>query len=184
MVFDSSNNQCSPGTICDTRVQNNATLSPTVMRVGQMSIGGSFTMIGPNTAVTAAHASWNNGGILQSDLRLGAYNYGPANGNYVHPYGTYAWGSYYLWFTTAWQNGAGAAGHVTNASNHPEMDWDFAVIDFSPDRYPGYSSGWYGTEELGANYDNVYLQNYGYPGDNSQRWWSQWRTSRFHSSKS
>ena len=98
------------------------------------------TMIGPSTALCAAHCFFQNGWIASRSITFGADTVPP-----VAPFGSFLADS--LTLPGQW--------------NNTEWDWDFAVLEFSPTRFPGRSTGWFGTE---VNFNGV---NWivGYPTD-------------------
>jgi hypothetical protein len=108
-------------------------------------------MIGRSTALSAAHCYYQQGTgwIATNNISFGASNsVGPVS----TPFGSYVFDSITLpgaWFGGNW-------------------DWDFAVLEFSPTRYPGDQTGAMGTEwsMSGAQYV------IGYPTD--KLWSSQW----------
>lgn len=99
-----------------------------------------LTMIGPSTALSAAHCFYNNGWIATPSLTLAADTNNP-----TAPFGSFMADS--LTLPGQW--------------NSNEWDWDFAVLEFSPSRRPGTQTGWYGTEESTAGTQTMI----GYPND-------------------
>jgi V8-like Glu-specific endopeptidase len=101
-------------------------------------------MIGRSTALGAAHCFFNNGWIATAWMAFGANNWGTM----TTPFGTYVFDS--ITIPGQW--------------NSNEWDFDFAVLEFSPTRYPGDQTGWLGTEwnmsgwqyEIGYPLDKVY----------------------------
>lgn len=90
------------------------------------------TMIGPSTALCAAHCFFSNGWILSNSITFGANTVAP-----TAPFGSFLADS--LTLPGAW-----------NAS---EWDWDFAVLEFSPTRPNlGRQTGWFGT---GQNFNGA-----------------------------
>lgn len=137
---------------------------------GHLSQNCTLTMIGPSTALSAAHCFYQNGAWISGGLvALGANNTGPANANFTTPFGVYYADS--LTLPGEWVVGAGSSGGGGNTNeSHPGWDWDFAVLEFSPTRYPGYSTGWFGTRVRFAG-----LQYHlGYPTDQNKLYRSQW----------
>jgi V8-like Glu-specific endopeptidase len=98
------------------------------------------TMIGPSTALCAAHCFFQNGWIASRSITFGADTVAP-----VAPFGSFLADS--LTLPGQW--------------NNTEWDWDFAVLEFSPTRSPGLSTGWFGTE---TNFNGVHWI-VGYPFD-------------------
>lgn len=82
------------------------------------------TMIGPSTALSAAHCFYQNGWIASRSITFGADTVAP-----TAPFGSFLADS--LTLPGAW--------------NNTEWDWDFAVLEFSPTRSPGRDTGWFGT---------------------------------------
>ena len=107
---------------------------------GYLGQGCTFTMIGPSTALSAAHCFYNNGWIPTPSLTLAADTNNP-----TAPFGSFMADS--LTLPGQW--------------NSNEWDWDFAVLEFSPTRRPGDQSGWYGTEESTSGTQTMI----GYPSD-------------------
>ena len=151
--------------------------------VGHLSQVCTIAMIGPSTALCAAHCfysqgAWINGGVVA----MAARNYGSSSSTASTPYGTYNSDS--VTIPGAWISGAGALGSSQSGASpaaHPAMDWDFAVLEFAPTRSPGNQVGaWFGTS---TNRASGYLQNIvAYPSDKPYR--SQWRVSGYYSSQS
>ncbi len=82
-------------------------------------------MIGPSTALCAAHCFFNNGWILSNSITFGANTAAP-----TAPFGSFLADS--LTLPGEW--------------NATEWDWDFAVLEFSPTRPDlGRQTGWFGT---------------------------------------
>ncbi|WP_017237978.1 trypsin-like serine peptidase [Streptomyces sp. SS] len=103
--------------------------------------GCSATMIGPSTAVCAAHCFYDNGWITSNSITFGANTDAP-----TAPFGSFLADS--LTLPGAW--------------NHNEWDWDFAVLEFSPSRPDlGRQTGWFGTAQ---NFDGTHTL-VGYPSD-------------------
>ena len=98
------------------------------------------TLIGRSTALCAAHCFYQNGWISTPGITFGANTSAP-----TAPYGTYNADS--LTLPGAW--------------NNSEWDWDFAVLEFSPTRYPGNSTGWFGVEQNATGTNWII----GYPND-------------------
>ncbi|MGE2728210.1 trypsin-like serine peptidase [Mycolicibacterium vaccae] len=107
------------------------------------------TMIGPSTALCAAHCFFNNGWIPSQSITFGANTTNP-----TAPFGSFLADS--LTLPGGW-NGSG------------DWDWDFAVLEFSPSRPRlGDQTGWFGT---GQNF-NGRKTCIGYPTDKTIP--SQW----------
>ena len=109
------------------------------------------TMIGRSAAISAAHCFWQSsvGWIATNSISFGANNIG---GTVSTPFGSYVFDSITLpgaWFDGNW-------------------DWDFAVLEFSPTRYPGDQTGWMGVEQSTSGTQYIL----GYPGDKPN--FSQW----------
>ena len=99
------------------------------------------TMIGPSTAVCAAHCFFQNGWIQSRSITFGANTTAP-----TAPFGSFLADS--LTLPGAW--------------NATEWDWDFAVLEFSPSRPDlGRQTGWFGT---GQNFNGGKTM-IGYPND-------------------
>lgn len=100
------------------------------------------TMIGPSTALCAAHCFWQNGGWIASlSITFGANTVAP-----TAPFGSFLADS--LTLPGAW--------------NSNEWDWDFAVLEFSPSRPDiGRQTGWHGV----AQNFNGGKTMVGYPAD-------------------
>jgi V8-like Glu-specific endopeptidase len=99
------------------------------------------TMIGPSTALCAAHCFYQNGWITSAGITFGADTVAP-----TAPFGTFLADS--LTLPGAW--------------NNTEWDWDFAVLEFSPTRPDlGRQTGWFGT---GQNFNGAKTM-IGYPND-------------------
>jgi V8-like Glu-specific endopeptidase len=114
---------------------------------GYLGQGCTITMIGPSTALSAAHCFYNNGWISTPSLTLAADTNNP-----TAPFGSFMADS--LTLPGQW--------------NSNEWDWDFAVLEFSPTRRPGDQTGWYGTEESSTGRQTMI----GYPSDKPTP--SQW----------
>ncbi|MCI0748398.1 MAG: trypsin-like serine protease [Verrucomicrobia subdivision 3 bacterium] len=102
-----------------------------------------LTMIGPSTALSAAHCFYNSslgGWIATPSLTLAADTNAP-----TAPFGSFMADS--LTLPGQW--------------NSNEWDWDFAVLEFSPTRRPGDQTGYYGTEESSSGGQTMI----GYPSD-------------------
>jgi V8-like Glu-specific endopeptidase len=85
------------------------------------------TMIGPSTALCAAHCFYQNGWINSVSITFGADTAAP-----TAPFGSFLADS--LTLPGAW--------------NATEWDWDFAVLEFSPTRPDlGRQTGWFGTAQ-------------------------------------
>src|SRR5262245_53562292 len=85
------------------------------------------TMIGPSTALCAAHCFFQNGWIASRSITFGANTAAP-----TAPFGSFLADS--LTIPGAW--------------NATEWDWDFAVLEFSPSRPDiGRQTGWFGTSQ-------------------------------------
>jgi V8-like Glu-specific endopeptidase len=98
------------------------------------------TLIGPSTALSAAHCFYQNGWIMSRSITFGADTVAP-----TAPFGSYLADS--LTMPGAW--------------NNTEWDWDFAVLEFSPTRSPGLTTGWFGTEQDSSGTQTIV----GYPSD-------------------
>jgi V8-like Glu-specific endopeptidase len=99
------------------------------------------TMIGPSTALCAAHCFYQNGWITSESITFGADTVEP-----TAPFGSFLADS--LTLPGAW--------------NATEWDWDFAVLEFSPSRPDiGRQTGWFGT----AQNFNGWKTMIGYPTD-------------------
>ena len=99
------------------------------------------TMIGPSTALCAAHCFYQNGWITSRSITFGANTTAP-----TAPFGSFLADS--LTIPGAW--------------NATEWDWDFAVLEFSPTRPDlGRQTGWFGT---GQNFNGAKTM-IGYPVD-------------------
>jgi len=99
------------------------------------------TMIGPSTALCAAHCFYQNGWITSLSITFGADTVAP-----TAPFGSFLADS--LTLPGEW--------------NATEWDWDFAVLEFSPTRPRlGDHTGWFGT---GENF-NGGKTTIGYPTD-------------------
>ena len=99
------------------------------------------TMIGPSTALCAAHCFYQNGWISTASVTFGANTSAP-----TAPYGSFV-------FDTITMPGQW---------NSNEWDWDFAVLEFSPTRPDiGRQTGWFGT---GQNFNGTKTM-IGYPSD-------------------
>lgn len=89
------------------------------------------TMIGPSTALCAAHCFYNGGWIASRSITFGANNVSP-----TAPFGSFLADS--LTIPGAWD--------VAPSSPGGGWDWDFAVLEFSPGRPDiGRQTGWLGT---------------------------------------
>jgi len=117
---------------------------------GYLGQSCTFTMIGPSTALSAAHCFYNNGWIATPSLTLAADTNNP-----TAPFGSFMADS--LTLPGQW--------------NSNEWDWDFAVLEFSPTRRPGDQTGWHGTEESSSGGQTMI----GYPNDKPIP--SQWTRS-------
>jgi len=99
------------------------------------------TMIGPSTALCAAHCFYQNGWIATRSITFGANTDAP-----TAPFGSLNADS--LTLPGAW--------------NSAEWDWDFAVLEFSPSRPDlGRQTGWHGTAQNSAGRHAIV----GYPAD-------------------
>jgi V8-like Glu-specific endopeptidase len=99
------------------------------------------TMIGPSTALCAAHCFYQNGWIASRSITFGADTAAP-----TAPFGSFLADS--LTLPGAW--------------NATEWDWDFAVLEFSPTRPDiGRQTGWFGTLQ---NFNGAHTM-IGYPLD-------------------
>jgi V8-like Glu-specific endopeptidase len=107
---------------------------------GYLGQSCTLTMIGPSTALSAAHCFYQNGWIATPSLTLAADTNNP-----TAPYGSFMADS--LTLPGQW--------------NSNEWDWDFAVLEFSPTRRPGDQTGWYGTEQSSTGNQTMI----GYPSD-------------------
>ncbi len=114
------------------------------------------TMIGPSTALCAAHCFYQFGSWISTPyMAFGANNFGTW-GTLTQPFGTFVFDSITM------------PGGWTGNWDWPSLDWDFAVLEFSPTRFPGWSTGWMGTQ---YNYNGAQHMR-GYPSD---KWYqSQW----------
>lgn len=115
------------------------------------------TLIGPSTALSAAHCFYQQalGWIATGNVSFGARTIGTT---VTTPFGSYPFDSVTFpsgWFGDNW-------------------DWDFAVLEFSPTRYPGNQVGWMGVEQSAAGAQFIL----GYPQDKgittSPPKYSQW----------
>jgi V8-like Glu-specific endopeptidase len=105
------------------------------------------TMIGPSTALCAAHCFYNGGWIASSSITFGADTVAP-----TAPFGSFLADS--LTIPGAWD--------VAPSSPGGGWDWDFAVLEFSPARPDiGRQTGWFGT----AQNFNLAHGMVGYPTD-------------------
>ncbi len=144
---------------------------------GRISQDCTFTLIGPSTALSAAHCfyqcgAWINGGLLH----LAAYNHGSSESSAVFPNGSSGWYADSLTIPGGWFNGAGSSncGSQTPLS-HSGWDDDYAVLEFAPTRYPGNWSGWMGTELLSIGTQWIVGYNVGYQANPpASAKWSQW----------
>ena len=155
---------------------------------GYMNQNCTMTMIGPSTAITGGHCVYFNGAwvahcinfppnIPCGQISIGAYNYGPNDSNAVQPNGSYYADSVTVPGAWATGNGGGAPGGGGNTNpSHPGWDWDFAILEFSPTRTPGYTTGFYGTEQYynGTHGVTGYAQQPQPPYDLD---YAQWRIS-------
>jgi V8-like Glu-specific endopeptidase len=110
------------------------------------------TLIGPSTALSAAHCFYGTGGwIATPSITFGASDVAP-----TQPFGSYLGDS--VTIPGAWNGGGTLA----------EWEFDFAVLEFSPSNFPGRVTGWMGTEWLFSG-TQVIL---GYPVDKPmpQQW--------------
>lgn len=100
------------------------------------------TMIGPSTALCAAHCFFQNGSwIPTASVTFGANTVAP-----TAPFGSFVFDS--ITMPGQW--------------NSNEWDWDFAVLEFSPTRPDiGRQTGWFGT---GQNFNGTKTM-IGYPSD-------------------
>lgn len=99
------------------------------------------TMIGPSTALCAAHCFYQNGWISTASVTFGANTTAP-----TAPFGSFV-------FDTITMPGQW---------NSNEWDWDFAVLEFSPTRPDiGRQTGWFGTAQ---NFNGTKTM-IGYPSD-------------------
>ncbi|MGU3433207.1 trypsin-like serine peptidase [Actinomycetes bacterium M1A6_2h] len=115
----------------------------------KLSQGCTATMIGPSTALCAAHCFYNHGWIASRSITFGANTAAP-----TAPFGSFLADS--LTLPGAW-NGDG------------DWDWDFAVLEFSPSRPRlGDQTGWFGTGENSGGSKTCI----GYPTDKPNP--SQW----------
>jgi V8-like Glu-specific endopeptidase len=105
------------------------------------------TMIGPSTALCAAHCFYNGGWIASRSITFGANNVAP-----TAPYGSFLADS--LTIPGAWDRAPTSPGGG--------WDWDFAVLEFSPSRPNlGRQIGWFGTLQ---NFSGTHTM-VGYPMD-------------------
>jgi V8-like Glu-specific endopeptidase len=105
------------------------------------------TMIGPSTALCAAHCFYNGGWITSRDITFGANNVAP-----TAPFGSFLADS--LTMPGAWDRAPTSPGSG--------WDWDFAVLEFSPSRPNlGRTTGWFGAEEKMSGAQTIV----GYPID-------------------
>ena len=107
---------------------------------GYLGQGCTLTMIGPSTALSAAHCFYQNGWIATPSLTLAADTNDP-----TAPFGSFMADSVTL--PGQW--------------NSNEWDWDFAVLEFSPTHRPGDQTGWYGAEQSSTGNQTMI----GYPSD-------------------
>ncbi|WP_247828945.1 trypsin-like serine peptidase [Arthrobacter antioxidans] len=107
-----------------------------------LSQGCTATMIGPSTALCAAHCFFQNGTWIPTrSVTFGANTVAP-----TAPFGSFVFDSITL--PGQW--------------NSNEWDWDFAVLEFSPSRPDiGRQTGWFGT---GQNFNGTKTM-IGYPSD-------------------
>jgi V8-like Glu-specific endopeptidase len=121
---------------------------------GSGGYSGSGTMIGPSTALTAAHVVHNGTNWLE----LPAFAPGSDRDDPTpFPFGTF--GGYNVTIPTAWINNSGG-----------DARFDYAVVEFSGyGDFPGNATGWKGLWEAP---DNVVTGNrmyiYGHPSDKFQ----------------
>lgn len=93
-----------------------------------LSQGCTATMIGPSTALCAAHCFFQNGTWIPTN----SVTFGADTVNPTAPFGSFVFDS--ITMPGQW--------------NSNEWDWDFAVLEFSPTRPDiGRQTGWYGTGE-------------------------------------
>lgn len=106
-----------------------------------LSQGCTATMIGPSTALCAAHCFFQNGWISTASVTFGANTSAP-----TAPYGSFVFDS--ITMPGQW--------------NSNEWDWDFAVLEFSPTRPDiGRQTGWFGTAQSFSGTKTMI----GYPSD-------------------
>ncbi|MGW6462224.1 trypsin-like serine peptidase, partial [Streptomyces sp. NPDC055078] len=112
----------------DDRVRVNTTnLYPGSLNAHLAPQNCTATMIGPSTALCAAHCFYQNGWITSNSITFGANTSAPTS-----PFGSFLADS--LTLPGAW--------------NINEWDWDFAVLEFSPSRPDiGRQTGWFGTAQ-------------------------------------
>jgi V8-like Glu-specific endopeptidase len=153
----------------DERYQTANAANYTGSASGHLTQNCSFAMIGPSTALSAAHCFYINGSWISGGLTaLGANNFGPSAGNNTTPFGTFYADS--LTLPGAWISGRGAlnGGAGETPSSHAGWDDDYAVLEFSPTQYPGYTTGWYGARQTYSGLHYIM----GYPTDKLYR--AQW----------
>lgn len=128
--------------------------SPPFSSFGWVSQNCTATMIGRSTALSAAHCYYEDGTWTLTDfIAFGANN---KTGTITTPFGQFVFDS--ITMPGAWETDT-------------VHDWDFAVLEFSPTRYPGDSTGWRGTEWSMSGTQ----RSAGYPTDKAQG--SQWYKS-------
>ncbi len=111
----------------DDRVRINATQFSPASHNAYLSQTCTATMIGPSTALCAAHCFYQGGWITSRSITFGANTTEPKA-----PFGSFLADS--LTLPGAW--------------NINEWDWDFAVLEFSPSRPNlGRQTGWFGTAQ-------------------------------------
>jgi V8-like Glu-specific endopeptidase len=107
-----------------------------------LSQGCTATMIGPSTALCAAHCFFQNGTWIPTN----SVTFGANTANPTAPFGSFV-------FDTITMPGQW---------NSNQWDWDFAVLEFSPTRPDiGRQTGWFGT---GQNFNGTKTM-IGYPSD-------------------
>lgn len=130
---------------------------------GYAAAGCTISMIGQSTAIGAAHCFYGPGGWISSGkAAFGANNFG---GVYL-PYGEYYFDSITL--PGGW--------------NGTDLNWDFAVIEFSPTRFPGSTTGWLGTSQNTNNSTLIGYSGHNFSGVNPYR--SQWYRAATYTSTS
>ena len=125
--------------------------------VAYMPIGGSYrgtaTMIGPSTALTAAHCVHNGTNWLTLPNIAPGTDFQDPNSM---PFGSF--GGYNITIPTAWIN-----------NNGGDARFDYAVIEFSGyGDFPGRSSGWKGLWVAPDNVITGFINVYGHPSDKAQ----------------
>jgi V8-like Glu-specific endopeptidase len=155
-------------------------LAPATSQYGRVQQNCTFAMIGPSTASCAAHCFYQHGAWITPGglLYLSVYNFGGSPSNAVFPNGSSGWYADSLTIPSGWVSGAGADNPIQTPSSHGGMDYDFAILEFSPSRYPGYASGWWGTKQSSTGT----LREVGYPADKVT--WSQWEIGGSYYSQS